>query len=386
MPRIHLFNPENDLALAHGGRNYTAPPNAMALHRAGAMLPLWYGDNGDAIIAPDSDQKWLDEIASRTNILPCIFNRDDSAEGYTAMPWGWSLDARRQLLDAGVPETALIYSEKIEKLRQLSHRRTTIEVMKALKERLSFDIPPLPLEAFSGEDVIQYAHLHNGCFIKSPWSSSGRGVVNASALSADELRRRAEGVIRRQGSIMCETPLDKVVDFAMLFHSDGKTIKKLGYSLFYTGSGTAYTGNIVADDSAIEAHLSTFVSQEQLRQVSTVIEETLSDIIAPHYNGDFGVDMLIYQNKGEFKISPCIEINLRMTMGIVAWHLNQKHLAKGNQALFRVEYSKSTASGLEPLFANGRLVEGTLSLIPPRSNFHITLDASRGSKILQFGI
>lgn len=386
MSLIHLFNPENDLALAHGKSNYTAPPNAMALHHAGEALPFWFANSNDAVIAPNLDIKWLEGIKSKTNIKASIFNPSIHTIEYKARPWGWSLDALRQLTNAGVGNNALIPSSQIEGIRQLSHRRTTIEILSRLNETLTFQLPPLPFEAKTPYDVIAFAKKHNGCFIKSPWSSSGRGVVNASTLSERELIRRAEGIIKRQGSIMCEVSLDKRIDFAMLFYSDGTSVKQIGYSLFFTGNSTAYSGNIVTSDTLIEKYLSTMISIEQLHNTSYALESVLTDIIVPRYTGFFGIDMLIYNENGANKIAPCIEVNLRMTMGIVAWHLYQNHLAPNSEAVMRVEYGKDSFYEKEPIFEGKKLVEGSLSLIPPGTNFHITLDAKRDSETLQFSI
>lgn len=377
MPHIYLFNPENDLALAHGKSNYTAPPNAIALHQAGEALPFWFADNEDAIIAPNIDTKWLEHIKSITNIQATIFNPSLHINNYKARPWGWSLDAMKQLSNAGVDDNALIPISQIENIRQLSHRRTTISILSKLNELLPFQLPPLPYEATSANDVITFANKHNGCFIKSPWSSSGRGVFNASTLSENELRRQAEGIIKRQGSIMCEVAFNKLADFAMLFHSDGNIVKQIGYSLFFTGSGTSYSGNITTSDTIIEKYLSTMISIEQLHVISRKLEIILTDIIAQEYSGYFGVDMLIYRENNKNKIAPCIELNLRMTMGVVAWHLYQRHVAINSEAIMRIEYRKDSSSHKTPIFEARRLVEGTLSLIPSDSDFFITLDAKR---------
>ena len=94
MPRIHLFNPENDLALAFGGSNYTPPANALALHNAGAALPLFYGESGDMVIGGEIDKSWVADMVDRFDLGVSLF------DGYyplecEASPWGWSLDARR---------------------------------------------------------------------------------------------------------------------------------------------------------------------------------------------------------------------------------------------------------------------------------------------------
>ena len=39
---LYLFNPENDLAIAFGGENYTPPPAAQLIGKELSALPLWY--------------------------------------------------------------------------------------------------------------------------------------------------------------------------------------------------------------------------------------------------------------------------------------------------------------------------------------------------------
>lgn len=93
MSRIHLFNPENDLALAQGTVCYTPPSHAAALHRAGALLPAWWAAEGDAIIAPPEMAGELRELHERYGLKGEIVSCPD---GLMPDPWGWSADAVRQ--------------------------------------------------------------------------------------------------------------------------------------------------------------------------------------------------------------------------------------------------------------------------------------------------
>ena len=47
-------------------------------------------------------------------------------------------------------------------------------------------------------------------------------------------------------------------------------------------------------------------------------QKILNEVIAPHYEGLFGVDLLV---TADGRINPCVEINLRRTMGhaTLAW-------------------------------------------------------------------
>ncbi|MBQ9077905.1 MAG: hypothetical protein IJY31_08725 [Muribaculaceae bacterium] len=385
MRHIHLFNPENDLALASGLTHYTPPPNARLLHDAGAALPLWYGDKGDKVIMSDSHRPWVDYVTGTFNLGTGIFLPEECTSGYAASPWGWSENARQQFINAGVSTDILPDSDKIAGMRRLSHRRITIEIISRLSETLGFKIPDIPFEAYTVTDVENYIRRHPGCYIKLPWSSSGRGVINSASLPDAELLRRCCGMIKRQGSVLCEPGLDKILDFAMLFECNGKRVVHSGYSSFFTDHGTAYSGNIVTDDSTLYRLISRHIQPERLNAVSEALSSIFSDIIAPYYHGAFGVDMMLYRDNGKISIAPCVEVNLRMTMGIVARRLKRLLAPHGN-AIFRVGYGTYPYQTAPPVIENGNLVRGCLSLIPECRDFFITLCTYDSSEPFKFAI
>lgn len=388
MPQIHLFNPENDLALASGQRNYTPPPNAVLLHDAGASLPLWYGNDGDKVIMSDRHLDWVEETKELFGIKIDIYNPNENINGCDVSPWGWSDNACRQLVSAGIPSNIIPEREKIAKLKDLSHRRTSIEIMSRLKEMLDFNVPMIPIETHSICEIEKFLQKYPYSYIKLPWSSSGRGITCSTSMPIQELTRRCCGMIKRQGSVLCEQGLDKVIDFAMLFYSDGiSTVKHWGYSAFFTEHSTAYSGNIVTNDQTIEKHLSRFVPVEHLHATSTSLEKILSEIIAPHYTGYLGIDMMIYRTGEKFNLAPCIELNLRMTMGIVAKKL-KRFTAPDADALFRITFNNSRKGHTTPVIDNHMLVKGNMSLIPEHKAFDISLQIREkdNSKLFQLGI
>lgn len=352
--------------MAHGGRSYTPPPLAQRLHDDGAALPIWYGDAGDGFVWKHPDVRWLEEEARRygLNVMPDVVDGE-------ASPWGWSLDARRQMLAAGVK--SVLSDEHIGRLKLLSHRRITISVMTKLRELLPFEMPDAPFEAHTASDVERYAEAHPGCYIKAPWSSSGRGVMCADSLSVAELRRRVEGTMRRQGSVMCEVGLDKVRDFAMLFYSDGVRVEHEGLSCFFNERGAAYAGNIIAPQKQLVGMLG--VDEAIISQIAGALEEVLSTIVCPEYKGYLGVDMMLYNGLNGVAIAPCIEVNLRMTMGVVAMKWGERFLAKGSHAVMRVAYGAEYRK-TDVVMADGKLVAGLQNLIPESpGGFSITIEA-----------
>ena len=62
--RIYLFNPDNDLALAHGGGHYIAPPFAQKMQNDLCALPMWYAEPGSMVlVADEAMREWVDSAS-----------------------------------------------------------------------------------------------------------------------------------------------------------------------------------------------------------------------------------------------------------------------------------------------------------------------------------
>ena len=302
--KAFLFNPENDLALASGMANYTPSAPVRRFKEALAQLPRWYADDGDIILTPGI-------AASNPEAIPD--------------PWGWSADAIRQFKKSGIQGPF----PDVEMIRNLSHRRSSIKLHELLqKAKLPYELSPKPCESSDVNDITT-----NRIFLKAPWSCTGRGVVDCSQMPVERVREIASGIIRRQGSVMIEPKLQKNQDFALLFEStDGKIAFK-GISYFFTAStATAYGGNFCASQDEIRTKL----NAPFLDQTISAVTEALNALIAPHYSGPLGVDMITYGP--ENLICPTIEINLRRTMGFVALALYER-LGRG---IFQITPGEST--------------------------------------------
>ncbi len=334
------------------GAHYTMSRPVARLHNDGALLPWWLAEDGDVVIAPCVDQYWLMRTGSlfRRNIS--VSQLADGAEG---SPWGWSEDAVRQLVASGASIPSWVDTEK---LRELSHRRITIDVMRRLAEAEFPGIPPIPCEASDESGVMDMLGRYGAVYVKQPWSSSGRGVRRVSL--GDDLSW-LNSFIRRQGSVLVEPALDKVRDFAMLFYSTGSRVEYQGYSLFSTGEGGNYTGNLMADDTVLEQQLvMSGASRDVLRRLSCMLSDILTTVVAPYYRGYFGIDMMVLSDGS---IAPCVEVNLRMTMGVVARLWRQRYLAPDCQAVYRVEYSADRITD-DFEISDGHLAGGRIALTP----------------------
>lgn len=347
---LHLFNPENDLALALGCRNYTPPPRVARLHRAGAFMPVWWAGETDRIVVPEAMEDGTEWLKREYGLCAGI-GYDPGVD--RLCPWGWSPDAVRQFSLAGVPASLLPSDVEVEAMRQLSHRRISIGIL----SRCGCDIP-LPEETSDPDRVVSLEAVRPGRYVKSPWSCSGRGVFHALGMPHDVLREKASGIIHRQGSVMVETGFDRVMDFAALFNSCGGHVEFVGWSVFLTESRGVYSGNVVAPQWQLVEMLTRYVTHGELVRTLDALTQALSAMIPGVYNGPFGVDMMIFRSDEGMRIHPCVELNLRMTMGFAAMAVNSR-LSLSSPYVMGWRWGDVSSSGI--------------LLLPPAEGFRLVL-------------
>lgn len=371
------------MALAAGAANYTPPPIVRTFHDAGACLPLWYSGPGRcAVVAPESARGWLDRRNCEFGTDVGVMAHGQSVDG--AVPWGWSANASRQMLAAGASPAIMPDAATLEQHRLLSHRRTAAMLLEELRRRMPEYMLPDPVcEAFDLEDACAFLECCRGrVFMKSPWSSSGRGVLDCEAVPPGQVLRQAEGIIRRQGSVMMERKLDKVRDFAVLYRCTGGVVRHVGYSLFYNDGAASYGGNFVMSDAALRSIIGSEVGEAIIDEVAAKVADLLTRLLGGVYEGYLGVDMMIYRDiSGDIRVAPAIEVNLRMTMGVVAWHIARRFMAPGCSGVMSVRYLRGDNDDATEDYVvdNCRLARGSVSLVPPGSPFSFRLSVTADS-------
>ncbi len=325
MRKIHIFNPESDYALAAGREYYTPPGQVVELRRRLSLTPAVYASPGDIILLLDRDLD-IDSLDGRSIALTkhlTIITRDflatnlDKREKFVAEPWGWNYTIRQQLSD--VSDRIINYPslERIERLRELSHRRTTIDFLRHISPLLAPEIQ-LPMEMTEPQECVDAFRQNNYLFFKAPWSSSGRGVLSTEGLDETRITPWLTGIIRRQGSVIMEKGYRRLLDFATeWFCTEGK-VDFLGFSIFEVSKQGRYQGNVEGSNEELEEKIRR-VSSKWDRRYLDLQREAIELLIAPEYDGPLGIDMLITD---EGNIHPCVEINLRHTMGMLR-HLDR---------------------------------------------------------------
>ena len=341
--KLHIFNPEHDLALASNLRQFTAPHAGRQLRSDLSFIPALWADEGDLVLVDDIDNArdkvrhlggdLVDKVEFITKVQLEHLLKTEFLD--SVHPWGWDLSLKGELERIGIPEIALPGDAVLNNVRTISSRQWAAEHLQSGVRFVQSVAEVKSLVSDWGKAVI-----------KAPWSSSGRGV---RFVSVDEFREGSDypsferwvgNIIYRQGGVTVEPYYNKVMDFGMEFEVvDGKVLYR-GLSLFDTIKN-AYSGNVLCPEDKKEEMMARYVSRERLQQIRQHIIEVMEPALKGNYSGPFGVDMMVYVDvQDAFGVNECIEVNLRRTMGHVAIDLAnylQKTSAELNQ-LMRVEF------------------------------------------------
>ena len=384
MNSIKVFNPEHDMALANGDRHFIAPRNIREM--ACDLAPLMEFIEGDEILV-----------------------------------WGWDYAIKTRLLRMGIAEERLPTDATLTALRACSERQSAHQLLRTFHA----DYPEGPyigesILAHSLDDIAAYATQHGHIILKDPLSSSGKGLrhVNEGGLplppsrgggtsepseqsigampslpsSLKKVENWANALIRRHGYLTAEPYYDKVQDFAMEFCIRDGQCRFIGYSLFNTNPHGRYESNLLMEDEKIESLLAQHIPHSALHEVRDWVITHSRHIIPAEWDTTrhplyFGIDMMVVNFQfsifnSQFRIHPCVEINLRLNMGIIAHEVRRKLLAPGVEGRFHVAAFPSEEAALQfhrehtekypPVYREGKMASGYHPLTPilPHTHHH----------------
>ncbi len=382
MKRFAVFNPEHDLALANGDAHYLAPRNIREM--AHDLAPL------------------MDYLAWDT-------------------PWGWDAAVVSHLHKSGIPRQELPTDTMLAALRTRSERITAHHLLQQMLP-LSAHLTGESYVCRSLDDIKTYATQHSHLLLKAPLSGSGKGLRHlnlndnhpssrrsTSALTSTfkKIESWADALIHRHGYLTAEPYYDKVQDFAMEFIVADGQCHFIGYSLFTTDTHGRYDSNLLLSDADIEARLSEYIPHSVLHDVRHFVEGHTGLIVPAEWDTSrfpitFGIDMMIVNDRdqlstvdgqhpirpdgnsqfriqnSEFKLHPCVEINLRANMGIIAHEVRRHLMAPEATGIYRLTLFDDHAAlaafdeeqrALYPdLYRNGLLVQGYHPLTSTEGN------------------
>ncbi|MBO7445924.1 MAG: hypothetical protein J6T86_05905 [Bacteroidales bacterium] len=327
---LYVFNPEHDYALANNGPHFVPLDSAVRFARECALFLRFLIHADDCIFLPYHEEMRYMTADGQPADRPPVDT--------PVRPWGWDPLVLHQLRAEGFCTESRMDGH-VQRIRELAHRRTASAAMEYLRDTLpaACQVPLSALEIQTPQEVESFIERHHDVIFKSPYSGNGRGHLYAHGECSPTLLRQITGVIKRQGSIMAEPMYQIFQDFAMEFFCHQQRVSFAGYSLFET-QHYGYSGNLLQSNLEIEKQILQHIFIEQLTATRESILSFLQNRIAPYYEGPLGVDMCLYQHPDGVRLNPMIEINLRMTMGLAARMLYDRHVHPEATGVMRIEY------------------------------------------------
>lgn len=377
---IYLFNPENDMALANFTPYYKAPSEIIRMANDLSVLPAWYAPEGSTIKVDSLSRVslWREQCPASDFLPDVIWSAE--WENMPYKPWGWSPSLLYTLRKAGVNDSFLLSDVQMGQIRVLSGRQCCVKILESFSRMDGLCGKAMTCNSMT--QVKKYITSLERCVLKAPWSGSGRGIMY---VSSKEWNDSAEGwvsrVLRVQGEIMVEPLYNKVCDFAMEFYADGNgSVSFVGYSLFDTDAHGNYKGNFLLSDGQINKILSQYIPDEVFDNVCRTMEGSLASLLNKDYCGFLGVDMMICLEDGKYLLHPCVEINLRMNMGVVSHTIFNRYVHCLSHGKYIVKYYSEDGEAWDAFcqmkatyklhLCDGKLAEGYMPLTPVKQDTH----------------
>lgn len=365
---LHLFNASHDEALASDSPYYNPAQAARTLEKDLALLPAWWAAEEDCVLLDAESAHPQQRVG---NGARAIRPHEADAGFWNSVeriePWGWNAATVQRLRRLGAPERLLPDGRQLGAIRQLGSRHTSVRLL----QRLCGEC-----RGFAGEsvwckteaEVWQAVGKYGRTVLKAPWSGSGRGVFRVDGPEDRSSLSRIRRILRLQGAVEAEPFYDRLADFAMEFQADGAgNVRYEGLSVFRTTDSRNYAGNMIGREEELTATLlsdapaETGTSLELLKQE---LPRQLALLLGTDYRGPLGIDMmLVRRTDGSKAIHPCVEINLRRTMGHVALQLARLSVP-GEELLFTLRPVASAGNDTPPprlvLTPDARKIEAVL--------------------------
>ena len=205
--KLYLFNPDSDLALANNETNYIAPVSARRMAQDLALLPVWYAEPYNAVLAPSAYNadflKQMRELFPLQVQLATEPELPDYAEA-EVLPWGWNPSIRKYLLRGGVCEDRLPATQLLGEYRLLSSRLQAVAVTQHITSRYPEYTCGEHHLIENMEDCERVVNTMHTCLLKVPWSGSGKGLNWCLYGLAKPISNWCGRVLKEQGCLTAE--------------------------------------------------------------------------------------------------------------------------------------------------------------------------------------
>ena len=213
--RLWIFNPDCEMAIANGSKYYMPPANVVTMAEDLAVLPVFLGESEDdwVLVRNLPDPAFMASVFEPLHLKAGFIQEAEAGilGEVKGEPWGWSPKMCHWLAERGMGE-----EWKTERKEWYSRRKAREGLIRLFGLIPDLEKEVIPETGYSIEEIEQ--KMKTGKYlVKAPWSSSGKGILTLGKPIAVKEKERLHGILKRQGYVMLEKKLNKVLDFAMEF-------------------------------------------------------------------------------------------------------------------------------------------------------------------------
>ncbi len=334
-PNVFWFNPGAEESLVSSGAASTRAARQMECDLA--LLPAYLARHEDVVIVPEMPPTaFLTQLLDAGIELPEIVSADRVPEIgerklHELRPWARTPDAQPMIdkLGRDCPQAR----------RELFSKALHAGFLRSLLESASN--PMLCPPECVGETVCSAGAVETWmesssfpeCVVKAPFSTAGRDRVIcrvAEGVPAG-LQARIGDMIDRQGELVIEPWLQRLVDFSVHYDMADGELRRRGLVVVENTDRGQFRRATVADrfTDFLEEEVRPLLFEGASRRghlidfLEDVLEPGLASLLGKHhYTGPVGMDAFLYQDReGAVRWKPVVEINPRYTMGRVTLEL-----------------------------------------------------------------
>lgn len=298
--KVHFFNPGYEASILRGAAHYTPPKMVRRLRADLQVLPIYFAEDGEGgegiLITHNLPAEWMHPRMTEHLVA-----------GAELLPWGWG-DELKGLF----PSIVLPYTSA--EMAHFASRERGVELWHKVYEKSpkSFRYAPprkvapsLSLKLSPGKWVL-----------KEDYTSSGRGIeiLDSSDVDMTEVLRTKQ-LKSPQKSLFIEPYYEIIYELGFEYRRQAGKVTYLGYHRAITQK-SQYVGSYLGAKSpgvAVEVY-------------AELVRQALEAMELYNYEGIIGVDTALYQGMEILQLVPCLEVNIRPTMGYVALSLARKYL------------------------------------------------------------
>jgi len=328
-PVVHWFNPnaESHARAAMIGKPWQPDKSALALEHDLEALLLGCCRRDDAVLMrrPPSIAH-LTSLKNAGYELPEILSTGTPAGRKLGglRPWAWSPDAVEKLRP---------YADDVSPNMEQRWREALPPewFSKEIGLRLERALGPVPetgvlvREVESALAEITRLLVSGQALLKAPMSYAGRGHLRVNAAS-DPAKTRGwiENTLAAHGGIVIEPWLDRMLDFSALYEMKaGGEVSLIGLTRMENDAAGRFLGIRVSPKwgTLLEPEAALFLFREA--KVMEIYQEQIPPLLGkllPGYIGPLCVDAMLHRRvDGSLALKPVVEMNVRLTMGRIAW-------------------------------------------------------------------